>query len=193
MRRLRGGYEGKPSIFDEITEDDVIMAFFPCTRFETQISLWFRGESYQEKNYTDIQKLEVCMRLHEELHHFYMLISKLSIIAFKRNLKMVFENPCNQPHYLTQYWCLKPTLIDKDRTINGDWYKKPTQYWFYNFKPKGNIVFEPLEYTDIRKHSTTKAGNGTTRETERSLMHPQYADRFIRQNILDKEIWQKRG
>ena len=30
---IRGGYEGKPSIFDDISEDDLIVAFFPCIYF----------------------------------------------------------------------------------------------------------------------------------------------------------------
>lgn len=30
---------------------------------------------------------------------------------------------------------------------------------------------------------------GVDRKTARSMIHPQYADRFIRQYILDEEIW----
>lgn len=43
FENIRLGYEGKPSIFDDISPDDLIMAFFPCVRFENQIMLWFRG------------------------------------------------------------------------------------------------------------------------------------------------------
>lgn len=32
FENIRGGYEGKPSIFDNIDKDDLILAFFPCTR-----------------------------------------------------------------------------------------------------------------------------------------------------------------
>ena len=74
-------YEGKPSLFDEIGEMDLVLAFFPCTRFEARIPLMFRGESFQQKNWTDIQKLEYSMKLHEELHRLYMLICKLFVIA----------------------------------------------------------------------------------------------------------------
>lgn len=38
-------YRGGQSIFDNMTPDDLILAFFPCTRFEAQILLHFRGES----------------------------------------------------------------------------------------------------------------------------------------------------
>ena len=101
----------------------------------------------------------------------------------------MIENPYTQPHYLTTYWCLKPTLIDKDRTQDGDFYKKPTQYWFLNCKPKENLVFEPIEYIERKTIEKARGTENTSRQTERSMIHPQYADRFIRKYILDEEIW----
>ncbi len=97
----------------------MILAFFPCTRFESKVPLWFRGEAQQQKNWTIFQKLDYSMNLHDELHEFYLLISKLVYVAKKKGLRMVIENPYMQPHYLTTYWCLRPTLIDKDRTKNA--------------------------------------------------------------------------
>lgn len=185
LTKLRGGYEGKESLFDKFSKDDVIMAFFPCTRFEAKIPLSFRGESWQMKNYTTKQKLEYAMKLHEELHRNYMLISKLVIIALDRGLKLIIENPYTAPHYLTTYWCIKPSIIDKDRRENGDYMKKPTQYFFIGCEPKQNIIFEPLDYVEKRLHQTMTNKDGKSRQERRSEMHPQYANRFIRQYILD--------
>lgn len=126
---IRCCYEGKPSIFDKISEDDLILAFFPCTRFEARVPLWFRGEAQQQKNWTDEQKLLRDIELQNELTYLYILLCQLTIIAKRRNLQMVIENPYMQPHYLTTYWCMKPSLIDKDRTENGDYFKKPTQFF----------------------------------------------------------------
>ena len=50
FEEIRGGYEGKPSIFDNISQDDLILAFFPCTRFESKVPLWFRGEAKQQNH-----------------------------------------------------------------------------------------------------------------------------------------------
>lgn len=186
---IEGGYYKKDSIFDKFTENDLIIAFFPCTRFEAKVPLNFRGETPQQKKWTDIQKLEYSMKLHDELHELYTRLSQLVVVCIRKNLKLVIENPYTQPHYLTTYWCLKPKLIDKDRTLNGDYYKKPTQYWFINFEPKQNLVFEPLEYVQTKTIDKTVGTENTTRKTERSLMHPQYADRFIRQYILDEKYW----
>lgn len=179
---------GEPSIFDKITPDDLIIAFFPCTRFEAKIPLSFRGELYQMKNYTDEQKLEYAMRLHNELNENYKAISQMTLICLRRGLKMVIENPATAPHYLTMYWCIKPKLIDKDRRENGDYMKKPTQYWFIGCEPKQNLVFEPIEYVEQRRvNHITKKTTGRDRTVVRSEIHPQYASRFIRQYLIDYE------
>lgn len=184
---IRGGYENNASIFDDVSQDDLIMAFFPCTRFEAKVPLWFRGENFAQKNWDDIRKLETSLEMHKELSELYELICKLTLICLKRGLRMVIENPYTQPHYLTMYWCMKPAIIDKDRTLDGDYYKKPTQYWFINCKPKQNLVFEPLEYVPKRVITRTKRQENTTIKTERSMIHPQYASRFIRKYLIDTE------
>lgn len=189
FKEIEGGYLNKPSLFDKIKEDDKIIAFFPCTRFEAKIPLIFRGQAYQQKNWSDIQKLKYSIKLHKELDYLYEKISQLCVVCLRKNIQIVIENPYTQPHYLTTYWCLKPTLIDKDRTQDGDFYKKPTQYWFLNCKPKGNLVFEPIEYIERKTIGKVRGTENTSRQTERSMIHPQYADRFIRKYILDEEIW----
>lgn len=74
-------YEGKHSIFDEMKPEDLCVAFFPCTRFECRIPLEFRGEAWQQKDWTDAEKIEYSMQLHSELHRLYTLLCKLFIIA----------------------------------------------------------------------------------------------------------------
>lgn len=182
---MGGAYDGKPSIFDKMTEDDLILAFFPCTRFEARVPLLFRGQATQQKNWSDEQKLECSITLQNELTELYVLLCKMVIVALRKGLKLVIENPYTAPHYLTTYWCLRPKVIDKDRTQNGDYYKKPTQYWFVNCEPKYNLVFEPIEYVEKRIIATVKATDCTSRKTERSMIHPQYASRFIRQYLID--------
>ena len=181
FEEIRGGYEGKPSIFDRITPDDLIMAFFPCTRFEDQVILWFRGDNYGQKGWDVIQKLEYDLNIHGELSENYELITKLAIVVFKRGLRMVFENPYSEQHYLTRYWCVKPKIIDRDRRQNGDWYKKPTQFFFFGMNPKNNLVFEAIDYVK------PKTIENHRNQRERSEIHPQYANRFIRQYLIDQQ------
>ena len=186
FENIRVGYEGKPSIFDNITKDDLIMAFFPCTRFEAIIPLKFRGEAIDQKNWDDIRKLEYSMKLQNELTELYNLLSMMVEVVIKKGLRMIIENPYTQPHYLTTYWCIRPSLIDNDRTMRGDYYKKPTQYFFINVKPKQNLIFEALDYVETKTIMKAKNG-GKSIKTMRSMIHPQYANRFIREFILEQE------
>ena len=172
-------FDNESSIFDEITPDDVIVAFFPCTRFECKIPLAFRGQTYQQTNWTDEQKLEYSMKLHDELHDLYQRLCKLCLVCIRGGYRMIVENPYTQPHYLTSFFPLKPRIIDKDRQDNGDYYKKPTQFFIIGFEPEDNLVFEPLEYVPTYRHDSVSPQDGKSRAVMRSLMHPQYARRFI--------------
>ena len=183
---IDNAYDGKPSLFDSVGADDLVIAFFPCTRFECIIPLAFRGEQLQQKHWNDLQKLDYSMKLHEELHQLYMHLCKLFTISLRGGWRMIVENPYTQPHYLTQFFPIKPTIVDKDRTKMGDYYKKPTQYWFLNCTPEQNVIWESLEsvgtYTIDRN---AKILPGVDRKVQRSLIHPQYARRFIKTFIMN--------
>ena len=98
---------------------------------------------------------------------------------------MIVENPYTQPHYLTMFFPVRPQLIDKDRTYNGDYYKKPTQFWFLNCEPEQNMFFESLEYVETHTISNAEKMKGDfCRKVKRSLMHPQYARRFIKSYLI---------
>ena len=189
---IRGGYNGEPSIFDNITSDDLIIAFFPCVRFENQIMLSFRGQMHGMEKWSYKQKMENDMKLLGELKDNYDLVNMLFILCMDRGLRLVMENPYSEEHFLRRYWCYPPAIIDKDRRMNGDWFKKPTQFWFLNCEPKNNLVFEPIDFLDfnssdmvreMRKKNIECTGAKTIKQA-RSIIHPQYASRFIRQYLI---------
>lgn len=192
FEEIQKAYGGGQSIFDEMSKDDLLMVFFPCTRFEDQSLLLFRCDNFTLQNKPDQEKLKFSLKYHEELAQLYELITKLAIVIYEKGLKAVIENPYSTQHYLFNYWCLKPSVIDKDRTLNGDYYKKPTQYFFINIEPKNNLVLEPLDYVKlhtISNYAKDKDNNidGNSRKTSRSMIHPQYASRFIKQYLIDYE------
>jgi len=180
FEEIEKAYRNEKSIFDKMKEEDIILAFFPCTRFENQIGLAFRGENYSFRNWNNIKKLKYDLILHKSLNEFYEKITKLAIIIYERNLKMIIENPYSEQHYLKRYWCIKPTIIDYDRRENGDYFKKPTQYWFINCQPKYNYIFEPIIKKENKTIAQEKYG------IERSLISEEYANRFIRENIIEE-------
>lgn len=181
--KFQGGGQGVRSIFDNMTEDDVIMAFFPCTRFQENNALLLSGKGSQQKNMPTQEKLYWAKRYHKELSMLYENLSSLVQICLNRNLKLIIENPATPPHYLSMYW-LPSTFTDKDRTVNGDKFKKPTQYWFFNIEPKNNLLFEPIKYVETE---IVNKQNGPDRQVKRSMIEPQYANRFIRTWILDED------
>ena len=175
---INNAYDNKPSIFDNISEDDRIIAFFPCVRFEVQIIMNFKGKAFGVKNWDLIKKMEYDIKLHQELHDLYTLISKFVIVCCKKNIPLIIENPYSTQHYLHRYWALEPLVIDYDRRQTGDYFEKPTQYWFINCEPKNNFIFEAVDIKPTKKIKDCKT-------VERSLISEDYANLFIREYILD--------
>lgn len=183
--QIRGGYEGKESIFDSIDQDDIIIAFFPCVRFSAIAIPEMSGRAWQHrKNWNDADRLNHAMKMMDERKRNFDLISKMFLICIKRGLRMIVENPYTQPHYLTLYFPIRPAVIDTDRTDRGDKHKKPTQYWFVGCKPENNIIMESMEYVEVEIIDTWDKKNN---QKLRSEIHPQYANRFIREFILDAD------
>lgn len=177
---IEKSYRGDSSIFDKISRDDYVLAFFPCVRFENQILLWFLGNERNLKNKSDKEKLEKNLELHKELHEMYCLITKLVIVCINKGLKLIIENPYSTQHYLTRYWAIKPKVIDEDRTKMGDYFKKPTQYWFINCEPQYNFIFEAY---DVKPKKRVSYG---CNKVERSMISKEYANRFIREFIIEE-------
>ena len=90
---IEKAFDGKESIFDTFTPDDLIFAFFPCIRFENQIMLFFRGQANQQRNYTDEQKMIYDMQLIDELTHFYKLVNKMFIVAIRGGVAANYGKP----------------------------------------------------------------------------------------------------
>lgn len=170
------------------------MAFFPCIRFENQIMLWFRGQSFSQRKWSVEKKMKHCMTLQDELTENYKLVNMMFIICERKGLRLIMENPYSQEHYLRRYWCLEPAVIDTDRRERGDYFKKPTQYWFLNIEPKNNLIMEVSNNNSVSIKDPIRAGMAEAKaemgmsdisiKTARSMIHPDYANRFIREYIL---------
>lgn len=139
------------------------------------------------------RKMENCMKIQDELTYNYKLVNKLFIICMERGLKLIMENPYSEEHYLRRYWCYPPSIIDRDRRARGDYFKKPTQYWFINCEPKNNLIFEvpsdnAFKTKDPIRMIMKKEDFGDTGAKNlkvfRSMIHPDYANRFIREYII---------
>lgn len=181
FEEINRAYDGRKSIFDNINpETDQIIAFFPCVRFEAQIIMNFRGDQFGAHKWSLERKLEYDLQLHDELHELYVLITKFALVCLRKGIKCIIENPYATQHYLVRYWACRAAIIDTDRSATGDYFEKPTQYFFLNREPSNNFIFEAV---DIKKKR--KIVDLTT--VDRSMIAPDYANRFIREYVLSKE------
>lgn len=183
---INKGYDGKPSVFDEITKEDLIMAFFPCTRFAEKVPLLLRTQLAQMQNWDNAKRLEYSRKTMEEVNRNYQLVCKLWLICIRRGLRLIMENPYTQPHFLTMYSPIQPKVIHKDRTLYGDCYRKPTQYWFIGCEPKDNLILEDIRSDPEKILVLDQVKGGKKRQMLRSMISPTYANRFIREYILEE-------
>ena len=114
---------------------------------------------------------------------FHEIIYKLYFIFKIKGLRLIIENPATMPHYLFLQNFPKPTLIDNDRTLRGDVFKKPTAYWFVGFKPTNGMTLQKkYNIKNIKKcKASKKAGECST---ERSLISEDYARNFCNDYVF---------
>lgn len=178
FEQIQMAYYGKRSIFDDMKKDDIVMAFFPCTRFENQIAMSFRGQQYQDRDKDAEFLLNRAIGLEDERAKFYKQLCALIVVCLRKGLQLIIENPYSTQSYIYQYLPIRPSIIILDRSLYGDFYKKPTMFYFVNLEPKNNI---PL-YVDLV--GETKQIEKTCNKVERSLISPQFAKNFINFYIL---------
>lgn len=123
------------TIFDSITPEDLIMAFFPCIYFAENNQMQFCGVGFNQKNLNQLEKLALIIQRNGERARFYEKLLQLFYIAEERHLRLIVENPYSVNHYLHLNFPYKPALIDRDRYLRGDKFTKPTQYFFVNCEP----------------------------------------------------------
>lgn len=188
FKAIEDAYDGKPSLFDNIKEDDLIMAFFPCIYFCDNNVLYFIGEhiNYRHWKFDNRQKIDFIMKRAENRHGFYLLLLKLFAVCETKHLRIIFENPYSETHYLHNNFPYRPAVIDKDRTKRGDFFKKPTQYYFVNCEPtQGCTIQKDKPHRTIAGLTGRSDKSGLCSE-ERSMISPDYARNFICDFILGK-------
>lgn len=184
---IEKGYNREPSVFDTITPDDLVMAFFPCIHFCDAKVMMFKAYSIFMKKWSIERIMERNIEAESERHYFFMQLMKLVVVTAKRGLRLIIENPWNDSGmtYLQNNFP-DPTIIDKNRSLRGDYYVKPTAYWFFGCE---NTIGESYEINKnpkiVYKQHGEKQVTGQCDE-ERSLISPDYARNFICDFILGK-------
>ena len=171
-------YDESSSIFAEIKKNDLIVAFFPCTYFSDQSQLISRGDSFGMKGFSQYEKLERSMKDMTVRADFYQTLCRLCMIVERKHFKLIIENPYGKVNFLKQFFPIKPGLIIKNRMLWGDFFKKPTQFFFINCTPNfflERVCANPKENNPIEKN------HGFSR----SKISNRFAENFIESVILD--------
>lgn len=183
---IEKGYAGEPSIFDNITPDDLIVAFYPCIYFCATSQIAFSLGNNNYRKISDCEKISKILERSNARKLFYDTLVKFVGVCFKKNLRMIFENPWSEQTYLRANFLKAPDLIDNNRAERGDYFKKPTAYWYFNCEPTyGESYQNDKDVINVWKAKKGKAA-GICSE-ERSMISPDYARNFICDFIIGKQ------
>lgn len=183
---IEKAYIGGASVWDSISCDDLVLAFFPCIYFSalSQMSMSFGCVNYRKM--TMKEKTDAILERSHNREYFFSLAVKMLSIAHERGIRLIMENPWNEQTFLKSNFVSAPTLVDKNRRLRGDYFVKPTAYWFVNCTPTDgkSIQFDKEKKTIMKSKSSPTAGLCSE---ERSMISPDYARNFICDFILGKE------
>lgn len=185
FQEIEKAYDDLPSILDNISKNDLIIAFFPCIHFCDAKTLFFRGHHISQKKWPLNKIMDKNIGLARERERFLITLMKMVSVIDRNGLRMIIENPWNGETYLQRNF-IAPTLIDKDRTKRGDYYVKPTAYWFFNCQPTYGLTIQNDNEKKSIMNSKASPKPGICSE-ERSMISPDYARNFICDFIIGKE------
>ena len=183
------------TIFDDITEDDLIMAFFPCIYFECLSMMAFNWGCTNYKKLDYPEKTDKIIEREQNRTKFYTLLLKFVRVVMAKKIRMILENPYSLQNFLKQGNFVKnPDVIDNNRMMRGDYFVKPTAYWYFNCEPTyGRSYQNDKEQKAVifSLNPKVKAAKGSKQaglcSEERSMISPDYARNFICDFILGNE------
>lgn len=161
------------------------MAFFPCIYFSclSQMSISWGCHNYVNMSYKE--KTDAILDRSRNREHFFGLAAKMLCVAQEKGLRLIMENPWSMQHFLKSNFIMPPTMVDMDRSLRGDVFKKPTAYWFINCKPTNGLTIQKDKKIRLIQNSKPGAHAGICSE-DRSMISPDYARNFICDFILGK-------
>lgn len=178
-------YAKQKSIFDTFDSDDLLVAFYPCIYFcaSSQMAFYLTYTNYRCLTFDE--KIQQILKRAEKREEYYTRLIRLCAVCQTRNLRLIVENPWNEQTYLKTNFIKVPDVIDKNRLLRGDYFVKPTAYWFWNCNPTTGFSYQ---YDKPKKTIMSTKGSrqsGICSE-ERSMISSDYARNFICDFILGK-------
>ena len=172
------------TIFTNMTvENDFIIAFFPCTHFCDANQLQYKLYNAGKKLLFDEKAVKRLIKRNRERFRYFELYLKFCYICKSKGIKTIIENPASsgKNNYLVMFSPIELGYYKKDRSLFGDYFKKPTNYFCINFVMTENFIMYDKVYN---KRSILKDVSGCT---SRSMISKEYAlnfyERFLKGQI----------
>lgn len=178
-------YEGGVSVFDTIGTNDLAIAFYPCIFFCATSQIAFTLGNVNYRRLSDEEAIKKILERDKTRSEFYCRLIKLVAVSLRKNIRLIIENPWSEQTYLKANFLKTPDVVDNNRMMRGDYFKKPTAYWFWNCEPTygESYQFDKKQKTILSARGSGEAG---VCSEERSLISPDYARNFICDFILGK-------
>lgn len=183
---IETAWDDKPSVFDAIMPEDLILAFFPCTYFCGSANpLAFRLDYLNYRKLQTSEKIRAILLRAAKRECNYETLIKFVGVCLLRGLRLIVENPWQTQGFLTNNFLQSPSIIDMNRRERGDDFRKPTGFWFFGCKPTlGFSKTSPSRLQHIGMHKTPWERNGQNNRRARSMISSDYARNFICDFVL---------
>ena len=118
--------------------------------------------------------------------YFFRICVKMISVCKQKGIRLIMENPWSEQTFLKANFVMSPSVVDNNRMLRGDYFKKPTAYWFVNCEPTNGFTLQ----NDKEKRTilnTRMSGKAGICSEERSMISPDYARNFICDFIIGKK------
>ncbi|MBO6102281.1 MAG: hypothetical protein J6P03_03395 [Opitutales bacterium] len=183
---IEKAWHDETSVFDAITPEDLIIAFFPCTYFCGSANpLAFRLDYLNYRKLQTSEKIGAILLRAQNRERNYETLIKFVGVCLMRGLRLIVENPWQTQGFLTNNFLQSPSIIDTNRRERGDDFRKPTGFWFFGCAPtKGHSQTRPSRLQRIGMHRRHCERPGQNNRVARSMISSDYARNFICDFVL---------
>lgn len=183
---IEQAYMGGGKIFNQIAKDDLVIAFFPCIYFSAVSQMNFYFDAHNNRRMSVREKTDRVLERSTNREKFFRLAVLMISVIEQHGLRLIMENPWSEQTFLKGNFIYPPTIVDNDRSLRGDYFKKPTAYWFVGCEPTYGKSYQKIKERKIINKLPPSKTAGLCGE-ERSMISPDYARNFICDFILGKK------
>ena len=178
--------EQNRTVFDTIDPcKDLVVAFYPCIYFCAMSQMAFYLGYTNYRCLSDKEKIEKILERSTLRTEFYDRLIKFVAVCLAYKIRMILENPWSEQTFLKQNFLKYPDVVDMNRMERGDYFQKPTAYWFWNCEHTNGFTYQndKQKKTILNTKGSSQAGICSE---DRSMISSDYARNWICDFVLGK-------